>query len=316
MKYRLVVLLFIPILSYTQEYKVLTTPMLSFLYETKGNINAITNTSKLKLIPIKLLPDKLSDYYKIIKHNTGLYFLLNGSGQIYKATNLKEGYLYITRIDSTKFVGNTFFSIDFMYKDTLFSFGGYGFWHDNGQFRKYNQKYHELEIVKLNSRFKASMKSEYLDLNVSKLFYIQSPGFDEEFDLDVKEFSVISLDLINKKNSELGVINQELSKLNSFDYYIELPSLNGTLYLQNKNYYLLQYNKNLVYKLVNKKIIDSIRTIDGRNAQFTFEKNNKLYYCAFPDTSVKSIDISIKDFSLEPYSIYVPKSSIKNPLLV
>jgi hypothetical protein len=171
---KFIVILFIPILSFTQEYKVPTTPMLSFLYETEGNINAITNTSKLKLIPYKLGYDKLFDYYKIIKHNTGLYFLLNGTGQIYKATNLNESYLYISRIDSTKFVGNSFFSIDFMYKDSLFSFGGYGFWHDNGQLRKYNQEYHEWEIVKLNTRFKASMKSEYLDLNVSKLFYIQS----------------------------------------------------------------------------------------------------------------------------------------------
>jgi hypothetical protein len=102
--------------------------------------------------------------------------------------------------------------------------------------------------------------------------------------------------------------------LNSFDYYIELPSLNGTLFTQNKNYYLLQYNKNLVYKLVNKKVIEAIKAPDDHLAQFTFEKDNKIYYCSYPDTTIKSIDISIKDFSLEPYSIYEPASSIKKYL--
>jgi len=284
--------------------------MLSFLYEIKGDVNHITNTRKLNIVLLKLKASKYN-LIKIIKKNKGLFFLLDGTGQIYKATDLKDGYLKITRIDSTKYFGNTFSSIDFIYEDTLFSFGGYGFWHNNSQLRKFDQINHEWDIVKLNTPFYAHTISEYLDLKSSKLFYIQNPVTNEEYNSDIKDYSVISLDLINRENRELGLMNEELIKMNDFNYYIALPSLNGTLISSNRNYYLLQYDKNLVYKLENKKIIDAIQNPFGERSQFTFEKDNKLYYCAFPDTCVKSIDISIKDFSIEPYSIYEPKSSIK-----
>jgi hypothetical protein len=302
--------LFIPITLFSQEYKIPSTPILRFLYQTKGDINAVTNTSKLNLIPIKFASNKIN-LFKIVKHNTGLYFLLDGTGQIYKATNLVGNRLVITRMDSTKYLGNTFSSIDFYFKDTLFSFGGYGFWHNNGQLRKYDTQYNEWIVVKLNTPYNALTNSEYLDLNASKLFYIENPVNNEEFNTDVKDFKIISLDLINKANIELGIMNEELVKMNDFNYYISLPSLNGTLISSNRNYYLIQYDKNLVYKLVNKNIIDAIQNTFGERSQFTFEKDHKLYYCAFPDSSIKFIDISIKDFSLEPYSVYEPKSSIK-----
>lgn len=56
------------------------------------------------------------------------YLILDGSGQVYK---LNTNDFSFSRIDKTYFRGYNFKSIKFSRNDTLFSFGGMGFWHSN-----------------------------------------------------------------------------------------------------------------------------------------------------------------------------------------
>ncbi len=69
---------------------------------------------------------------------------IDGSGQLYKL-NLKEHSF--TRIDNTYYSGYNFNAIKFIRRDTLFSFGGSGFWHHNNIETFFSTKTKEWELL-------------------------------------------------------------------------------------------------------------------------------------------------------------------------
>ena len=305
----IIFILFFPIISFGQVFKVGITPTLNYLYKEKNEIVQITNTNNLKFIPIKFGSNKIN-LFKIIKGRNGLFILLDGTGQIYKASKLEDKFIYFDRIDSTKYFGNTFRSIDFSYKDTLMSMGGYGYWNNNCQLRKFNTKSGEWEVIKLNKPYNANTLSEYIDIRSSKIYYIVPALEDQEFvSNDQNDFKIIELDIANHVNRELGILNSNIYKIADLSYHISLPSLNGTLFSCNRNYYLLQFATNKVFKLINKSIYDTIQNQAGNRIDLTFEKDGLIYYNKYPDSTLRFIKITINDFKLEPYPIYLSTDS-------
>ncbi|MBL7850106.1 MAG: hypothetical protein JNN04_04335, partial [Cyclobacteriaceae bacterium] len=86
---------------------------------------------------------------KVLKTSTGLLLLPDGTGRVYVAQPT-DGRLDFVRIDSTRFMGYNFGAFPFVYRDTLYSYGGYGFWHYNGQLRVFDTKKHEWQLVPLD----------------------------------------------------------------------------------------------------------------------------------------------------------------------
>ena len=100
-----------------QNYKIPSTPSLTFLYNSKGDIGNISNTEYLNLFTPEIEIEKPD--FRLIKNENGLFAFIDGTGRVYKATNLKNDSITFTRIDSTKFYGNNFNSIKFSYKQGL-----------------------------------------------------------------------------------------------------------------------------------------------------------------------------------------------------
>jgi hypothetical protein len=61
---------------------------------------------------------------------------LDGSGQLYQFEKNDS----LTRIDNTCYEGYNFDAYNFVFNDTLFSLGGYGFWQFNSHLRYYDEK--------------------------------------------------------------------------------------------------------------------------------------------------------------------------------
>lgn len=75
----------------------------------------------------------------LIKNRKGLYLLPDGTGRVYKVEGEGKN-LKIIRQDSTLFFGYNFGFFPFSYNDTLYSFGGYGFWRFNGHSEHLSRK--------------------------------------------------------------------------------------------------------------------------------------------------------------------------------
>lgn len=245
----------------------------------------------------------------IAKNKNGLFIIVFGTGQVYKATAITEKEMAITRMDSTIFWGNNFSSHDFSYNDTLFSFGGYGFWNLNGQLR-YFQEGGEWQIFKLNDEHVLNSGFCQLDSKNGKLYYIQLPFNAEAEEKEVKIFSVFQLDLKTKKNKFLGEINLPFN-IESAKWNFYSPSLNGIiLYSDNGFWYLLQLNQNKVFKLKQKSKIDWINNSAKISRDLMFEVNDSLYMYTNTEDLIRSIDISMNDFEIQRFSIYkAPRNS-------
>ena len=287
--------------------------LLEFLYKLKEPITSITNRNNKN--PLIQIDDKhLHDYTQIIlKSNKGLFILVEGTGRVYKATDLTDGVIHFQRVDSTHFYGYNAACIFFSSKDTLYSLGGGGFWERNGQLRYFSEIYKEWEIKKLNKKIAASNILFFIDTSKETVYYLQTPFTDHGSDLIQNKFIITNLNVIKKENSELGILSKQLRAYFSDNYssnFINVPFLNGTLVnFKSQHQYLISYDKNEVYRLVNQEkgdlLLGSSNKMDAIN---TFSLNNRIYFTKSNDSTYKlySFPISMKDFVKEPYPLYEP----------
>ena len=310
----LVIVLFISTHHSTaQTFWVPKTPLLQFLYELKKPVPEISNMGIQRVLPVQFY--KIDTQQKIIKNKNGLFVLLDGSGQVYKATDIANDKIAFTRVDSTFISGNSFHSYNFSYKDTLFNFGGYGYWRANGLL-SYFKEGNEWNIVKINKEYQAvDILHNYLP-DDSKLFYVQIP-IKEEFTQNkaMEKPLVIQLDLNNKSNTVLGRLSNEINFPNSA-FTVNIHSLQGVLIPFKRDLFLLNFSKNAVYKLTNAAFINEFSDNNHSFIKNTFEIDHKLYYTLEPEHLLRSIKISMSDFKVEPYPIYIPIRSQSNWLWI
>jgi hypothetical protein len=101
------------------------------------------------------LPVLINTKISLLKNKKDIYLQPLGTGKLYllkkeqKTGQLKNTYQFI-RIDSTYFFGANFNAINFFMNDTLFQFGGEGYWHIRGHLTYFSNKTHEWELYNAN----------------------------------------------------------------------------------------------------------------------------------------------------------------------
>jgi len=98
--------------SYSQTYWVPKTPLLDFLYKLKRPIPDIFQINREGYIPI-VGYDLINQ--KLIKTKNSIYIIVEGTGQVYKATDTTKDSIAFTRIDKTTMEGYNCDAIWFAY---------------------------------------------------------------------------------------------------------------------------------------------------------------------------------------------------------
>jgi hypothetical protein len=137
--------------SNAQSFSCPITPSLAYLFNTKSEISKISHTQDLELFTPDI--ENWKPIYKLIKNKSGLFVLIDGTGQLYKANSINQKEITFNRIDSTRFMGYNFESISFSYNQTIYSFGGYGIWNRSGQLTHFTPLA-EWSIDKINKTYK------------------------------------------------------------------------------------------------------------------------------------------------------------------
>ncbi len=298
----LIITLLIFGITKAQNYKIPTTPLLTFLYNSKGDIGNISNTEYLKLFPSDIGME--NSLFGFIKNRNGLFTYIDGTGRIYKAINLKNDTLTFTKIDSTKFYGNNFNSIKFSYNQVIYSLGGYGFWHKHGQLTYFKEGF-EWYIIKLKKEFEWDNYLFNYQMKEGLIYSIIRNKPNQE--LDTKETLnpyVVELNLKNNNLNNLGSISKKID-VKSITFKIDIPSLKGLLIASESGYLLLNFIENKVYKLINKSKINILESKAGSSIQNTFEYNGSIYFNKYPHSELFNIKLDKTDFAEEPYPLFV-----------
>ena len=253
----------------------------------------------------------------IVRDSTGLYILIDGTGRVYRATALKGQNITFERIDSTHFYGYNGYALIFSFGDTLFSLGGGGFWRKNGQLRYFSPEHLEWNIIPLNTEIPIHEVIHYNNTTSKFIYYLQVPYQDDATGKEFTDYSMYSLDLNTRINHKLGLLHNNLLRLNTENKrYVNIPYLKGAMVGFGKlNDYLLCFQDNAVYKLKNPKLVEDFY-FNSFQAFVTnlFSIGDRVYYTYSNDSLYKlhSFQISMKDFVKEPYPLYHPRESMIN----
>jgi hypothetical protein len=92
------------------------------------------------------LTDRSYGYLKLVKNGANNYLLRDGTHQVYLLRKSQDDIL-LDRQDSSVFSGDNFLSIAFLRKDTIYQYGGYGFWNTRDFFMRYRPENRDWEFV-------------------------------------------------------------------------------------------------------------------------------------------------------------------------
>ena len=305
-----IVLLF-SISAIGQDIVVKNNGLITFLYKTNATIQSITSQHNVNRFIPQSDPHLIGYNQIVLKNSSGLYILIDGTGRVYKAKGLRGADVVFQRMDSTHFYGYNGSAIIFSHNDSIFSFGGGGFWRMSGHLRYYSPTDHEWNIKTTDTEVPAIDIFHSFNPDKKKLFYLQVPFRDYATGTEYTDYLMYSLDLKTRTNTKLGRLNKNLTNFTPPGrYYVNIPFLNGSLISFNAfTQYFISVQENKVYKVVN----DQIQNAFYGKSDHTFPKNifaigDTIYYTTSNDSAYRlhSLRISSKDFIKESYPMYEP----------
>lgn len=271
--------------------------VLVFNYQQTGNAQPL-----LKLYDLP--PGFEITGQSITKNSKGLFLNHLGTGRIYKwIGNANKGYW--ERIDSTYYTGYNFLSLFFSSDSTLYSFGGFGIWHYNGNLRKFNFSSNEWLTKSLNKSIpwlRESAQLFYIDTLKGFLYF---NGQGRNYDASLKNpldsntlNKLYKLDYNEGDITELGNYKGENIRVYGQTPWGVITSLNTIADISNNRYYKLsdnvENNLSRILKISNNELF---------LWQYTFWIDSTLYFGS-ANNRFDSIVIHKKDLTLTNSPVY------------
>ena len=196
------------------------------------------------------LDTKTFRHIALIKKGKDTWIQPLGTGQLFKIEKNKSSYTLI-RIDSTVHSGVSFEAFTFELNDTIFQYGGAGFWHMRGIMTYFSTQTNEWELYPSNTivngydDFENIIKYK-VDASTNKLYATKSLAYSnmpKDFSLNNID-SCFEFDFHKNTWTNLGATNPALIKtLQSATYYNY--NINEILVFQNYlDYYWIDFSKN------------------------------------------------------------------------
>lgn len=301
--------------SNAQDIKVPQNALLSHLLRNSDQIFRIP-ISKDPIIPQPA--PFTNNFQQLLKSKNGLYICIDGTGRVYKAKSWNDKWVNFEKIDSTTFFGSNKGSQKFIIGDTLFSFGGYGFWHFNGALSYFTTQ-KEWEMLPLNLEVpyyeindRISSISQYDFKN--NLFYFSAIPIGQQTVINAPlndSFYVFDIRKRNVRAIGKSLISKEDYMRFAESHKVETPwgLLMDSPYGDHRDY-LLSIKDNLMYVSESRIIQQLIPSSKYSNNILMFYQNGYLYASAYPFDRVDSLKFDIGKFKLLDTKIYSGKKKL------
>ena len=234
-------------------------------------------------------------FMNIAKNNGKLYVHPLGTGRLYQIEKINNIY-QTKRIDSTIHSGVNFFSKSFFVRDTLYNYGGLGFWGIRGIITFFSQQTNQWELLQSNTFIPS-----FFDYNQDAVvhvnnqsshpkFYVSNAYFydkyPQSFEISARD-SCYAFDFNTKKWEALGKINPELKKIllgkNSLSFdmgkYMLVQSALEFYWInfENNSYGKIDAKKNSEIRQLWLSLYNNEKQIEATNFQFNIGKH--IYLC-------------------------------------
>jgi hypothetical protein len=285
-----------------------------------GIISGKTYSTKIIQVPKEL---KCSDAkHNYLWYKNKLVIQIDGSGFLYEYMPGKP----LKRMDSTCNEGYNYGAFTFVYKDTLFSIGGYGFWEFNGMVRYFNEKISEWEVVKTNKSIPLMQhmySKPFYDIPNHKIYLIyvkpKPLNEDESYNTD-KTLYVQCFDLIKKKWWEEPKLLNSKIKSDGILGFIgpgTFHSKFGLILLNETEVFIYDFHHNKIFTFSKEKESQIRERSTTQSERIFYTKDNTLYFYDPKSGLIDNISFGEHDFVDSGMPIYNNINTatvlIKNP---
>lgn len=258
------------------------------------------------------VPTKLTNGTSLLKKKDTIYLQLMGSGRLYQIQKQGKGIYNLIRLDSTFYAGSNFGCINLLYKDTLFQFGGTGFWNIKNHFTFYSKKTHEWEFFTTKQILPVYQSPEkgiihYTDQEKGKLYLSNSINrleFPASLNTSLTDTCSV-FDFKEKTWKNLGRINPRLKEI--AEKSTDLKTIFGPyiVFHSDLEMYWLNFSTNQFGKLVKDKQAEFrekwLKIYKGKpEYMFQFVMGNQFYLIRIENNGelqYESIELDSKDFN-------------------
>ena len=310
-------IIFLNILGFTQinaqnialdtVYFVKKTPFLQkilSLEDLYANINLSPDNYIIPVLGTLYAPNG----QEIIMDDKLMYVNIQQTGFVYQLFSQKDSLLEFRRIDRTININYNIGCYNFLYKDQLYSYGGYGFWKTNGHIRQFNAMDKQWDIVPMNYEI-FSNGNRWYSKKAEKLFVpfqiIMNTGLkfipENQFE---SQWESYYLDLKQKVWFKLGMLDPSVKKIFADDKNPTafLSVQNGFLHLINDEIYYFNFIDNKIYKSIKSDYNQFfIRRYGFRNV---FEDKEQIYFYYPSSGQFETLPFKLSNFELLKFPIW------------
>ena len=290
-----------------RSYNVFYNPLLQKikgLADFNGNIDLGKSSDILPLIGTSFVPNK----QELIKHNGKIYLFLAQTGFIFQMSEPLGDSVVFSKIDNTVNINYNISCTNFIYKDQIYNYGGYGFWSKYGHVRKYNTIDKEWDIQPTNIEVLSADDYDWFSPTEGRLYVpfqkMENKALkDPKFEDGGFEYSSYYLDLKTFDWVKLGKLSNELIKLiDEKSNYGNIPYDNGRFFIINDEAYLFDYVHNKIYKS-KKADLNQFFIRNSSDVTIFFYKGTYYKYQAGVQNFV-TWDINLNDLQLLNFPIW------------
>lgn len=235
--------------SYTVFYNPFLQKIKS-LDDFNGNIDIGKSSDILPLASTTFGPNK----QELIKHHGKIYLLLAQTGFIFEMSEPQGDSVVFRKIDNTVNINYNISCTNFIYKDQIYNYGGYGFWNKFPHVRKYNKIDKEWDIQPTNIEVFSADRYDWFSPTEGRLYVpfqkMENKGLkDPNLNVAGFKYSSYYLDIKTFDWVKIGKLSNELIKLiNEKSNYGNIPHDDGRIFMINDEAYLFDYLHNKIYK--------------------------------------------------------------------
>lgn len=281
-----------------RNYTVPYSPFLQKLISYKDYNGNIVFGNRDKILPLdgtSFAPNG----QELIKHHGKIYIFLSQTGFIFQMSEPKGDSVVFRKIDNTININYNIDCTNFIYKDQIYNYGGYGFWNKTSHLRKYNMVDQEWDIIPTNIEvFTADY--EWFSPTEGRLYVpfqkIEKKGLkDPLYSKGVFDYTSYYLDIKTADWIKIGKLTNELIKLLSQkNNYVNYAYENGRVFLVNDEVYLFDFVHNKIYK--SKRADLNQFFIRNSHDMTMFFYKGKFYKYQSGLLTFKTWDLNISDF--------------------
>lgn len=249
-------------------------------------------------------------YLIAAKEKSRTYLIHSGSQKVYELTSDADGSEKLVRLDSSTHFGDNYNCMGFLYHDTLYQYGGYGFWENRDFFTRFSKKSAEWEFVQGGDKLENTLLLSYLDRKNGHFYVFGQHEQETSKDFNpVFNDSIFRYDMNKKTWISLGKINPLIDPFNykktlmynsSFEtpFGLGVVSLNGELeiidFLNNK---VVPIKRNLKDSILG-KFRNANASLSTPQISYLY-LSNQLHYIVFNESKCNISTVLFDSSALE-----------------